>query len=251
MKHKEAQFKQKKHSVPLSVKGHHSKSPAPYARDSNHHAARYMSRPMPGGVIYTSMVKSRPHLLSFGVVSSDNVILAPKETGHLTCEVDGNPKPSVAWSINGIPIENSHDDPTRKVTDGIITLSDVQVGSSAVYQCNASNEYGYLLANAFVSVLAEPPRVLTPPNHVYSVITNSKALLDCFSFGSPLPKITWFKDSQRIQNGDSYHIHANGTLEIHVAQKLNSGKYTCMATNNLGIKENSVSLKVKGEEQLC
>ncbi|TRY93016.1 hypothetical protein DNTS_030084, partial [Danionella cerebrum] len=194
----------------------------------------------------TVVVRAAP----FWIQAPQNVILAPKETGHLTCEVDGNPKPSVAWSINGIPIENSHDDPTRKVTDGIITLSDVQVGSSAVYQCNASNEYGYLLANAFVSVLAEPPRVLTPPNHVYSVITNSKALLDCFSFGSPLPKITWFKDSQRIQNGDSYHIHANGTLEIHVAQKLNSGKYTCVATNNLGIKENSVSLKVKHDPEL-
>lgn len=42
-------------------------------------------------------------------------------------------------------------------------------------------------------------------------------------------------------------IHVNGTLEIHVAQPLNSGKYTCIATNNLGIKENHVFLEVKGQ----
>lgn len=37
-----------------------------------------------------------------------------------------------------------------------IVFRDTQIGSSAVYQCNASNEHGYLLANAFVSVLGEP-----------------------------------------------------------------------------------------------
>ncbi|XP_048011137.1 neuronal cell adhesion molecule a isoform X11 [Megalobrama amblycephala] len=181
----------------------------------------------------------------FWISAPQNLILAPKETGMLTCRVGGNPTPKVTWSVNGIPIENSHKDPSRKIEDGVIILSDVQTGSSAVYQCNASNEYGYLLANAFVSVLAEPPRVLTPPNHVYSVITNRRALLDCASFGSPLPKITWFKDSQSILDGDSYIIHKNGTLEISVAQSLNSGKYTCMASNNLGNKENHVYLEVK------
>lgn len=56
-----------------------------------------------------------------------------------------------------------------------------------------------------------------------------------------------FKDSQSILDGDSYIIHKNGTLEISVAQSLNSGKYTCMASNNLGNKENHVYLEVKGE----
>lgn len=56
-----------------------------------------------------------------------------------------------------------------------------------------------------------------------------------------------FKDSQSILDGDSYIIHKNGTLEISVAQSLNSGKYTCMASNNLGNKENHIYLEVKGE----
>uniref|UniRef100_A0A8C1YD30 Neuronal cell adhesion molecule a n=1 Tax=Cyprinus carpio TaxID=7962 RepID=A0A8C1YD30_CYPCA len=181
----------------------------------------------------------------FWISAPQNLILAPKESGMLTCRAEGNPKPTVTWSVNGIPIENSHKDPSRKIENGNIILSDVRTGSSSVYQCNASNEYGYLLANAFVSVLAEPPRVLTPPNHVYSVVTNSRALLDCASFGSPLPKITWFKNSQSIVDGDSYIIHKNNTLEINVARQLNSGKYTCIASNNLGNKENHVYLDVK------
>uniref|UniRef100_A0A8C2G025 Neuronal cell adhesion molecule a n=1 Tax=Cyprinus carpio TaxID=7962 RepID=A0A8C2G025_CYPCA len=191
--------------------------------------------------IITVVVRAAP----FWISAPQNLILAPKESGMLTCRAEGNPKPTVTLSVNGIPIENSHKDPSRKIENGNIILSDVRTGSSSVYQCNASNEYGYLLANAFVSVLAEPPRVLTPPNHVYSVVTNSRALLDCASFGSPLPKITWFKDSQSIVDGDSYIIHKNNTLEINVARQLNSGKYTCIASNNLGNKENHVYLDVK------
>ncbi|XP_067437685.1 neuronal cell adhesion molecule a isoform X2 [Thunnus thynnus] len=187
-------------------------------------------------------VKAAP----FWISAPRNLILAPNETGILTCRVSGEPKPKISWFVNGVPIENAPEDQSRKVDDDTVILSNVQPGSSAVYQCNASNEFGYLMANAFVSVLAEPPRVLTPPNRVYQVITNNPALLHCASFGSPIPTITWFKDSQTsIKNDDPYVIHENGTLEIHVAQPLNSGKYTCIATNNLGIKENHVFLEVK------
>lgn len=124
--------------------------------------------------------------------------------------------------------------------DDTIIFSKVQQDSSAVYQCNVSNAYGYLLSNAFVNVLcesvrpgctscqsdvvflpiicmdqfserlmkggcigvegnnngrrvsaAEPPRVLTPANRVYQFIKNHRAVMDCASFGSPIPIITW------------------------------------------------------------
>ncbi|XP_061922528.1 neuronal cell adhesion molecule a isoform X4 [Entelurus aequoreus] len=187
-------------------------------------------------------VKAAP----FWISAPRNLILAPNETGILTCRVSGDPKPEIRWFVNGILLENAPEDHTRKVDDDTVILSNVQSGSSAVYQCNASNEFGYLIANAFVNVLAEPPRVLTPPNQVYRVITNSPSLLDCATFGSPIPTITWFKDGKiSIKSGDPYVIHENGTLEINVAQSQNSGKYTCIATNNLGIKENHVFLEVK------
>ncbi|XP_061817407.1 neuronal cell adhesion molecule a isoform X2 [Nerophis lumbriciformis] len=187
-------------------------------------------------------VKAAP----FWISAPRNLILAPNETGILTCRVSGDPKPEIRWFVNGILLENAPEDHTRKVEDDTVILSNVQSGSSAVYQCNASNEFGYLIANAFVNVLAQPPRVLTPPNQVYQVITNSPALLDCATFGSPIPTITWFKDGKTsVKSGDPYVIHENGTLEINVAQSQNSGKYTCIATNNLGIKENHVFLEVK------
>uniref|UniRef100_A0A673L986 Neural cell adhesion molecule L1 n=1 Tax=Sinocyclocheilus rhinocerous TaxID=307959 RepID=A0A673L986_9TELE len=175
-----------------------------------------------------------------------NLVLAPKEMGIITCRAAGHPKPSIHWLMNGLPIENTPKDPSRSVEGDTLIFSEVQTGSSAVYQCNASNQYGYLLSNAFVSVLAEPPRVLTPPNIVYQVIMNKPMLLECVTFGSPVPTITWFKDSRSsMLEGNAYVFHENGTLEIDMSQPSNSGKYTCVARNNLGISENHVYLEVK------
>nr|XP_043891442.1 neuronal cell adhesion molecule-like isoform X24 [Solea senegalensis] len=188
-------------------------------------------------------VKAAPYWISG---PPRNLVLAPGENGVLTCRASGTPKPSVTWAMNGISIENSPKDLSRNVEDDTIIFTDIQTGSSAVYQCNVSNDHGYLLSNAFVNVLSEPPRVLTPSNKVYQVIKNHPALIDCAFFGSPIPKITWFKDSRSSTLvGDPYILHDNGTLEIHKAQARNAGKYTCVARNNLGIYENHVYLEVK------
>nr|XP_061812688.1 neuronal cell adhesion molecule-like isoform X8 [Nerophis lumbriciformis] len=188
-------------------------------------------------------VKAAPYWISG---APQNLVRAPGENGVLMCRASGTPKPSIQWAMNGVPIENAPKDPSRKVEDDTIIFTDVQTGSSAVYQCNISNQYGYLLANAFVNVLSEPPRVLTPANTVYQVIKNHRALLECTSFGSPIPKITWFKESRSGTLGAETHkAHENGTLEIYVAQEKNSGKYTCVARNSLGIYENHVHLEVK------
>uniref|UniRef100_A0A8C7ZNW1 Neural cell adhesion molecule L1 n=1 Tax=Oryzias sinensis TaxID=183150 RepID=A0A8C7ZNW1_9TELE len=188
-------------------------------------------------------VKAAPYWIS-GPPS--NLVLSPGENGMLTCRASGKPKPLIRWTKNVMPIETGLEDDTMKVEDDMIIFRDVKTSNSAVYQCNVSNEFGYLLANAFVNVLSEPPRVLTPVNKKYEVIRNHRAMLDCSFFGSPIPNITWFKDSRSSTlDGDSYGLHDNGTLEIRISRPRDSGKYTCVARNILGIFENHVFLEVK------
>ncbi|XP_033612754.1 neuronal cell adhesion molecule isoform X30 [Fukomys damarensis] len=187
-------------------------------------------------------VKAAP----YWIMAPRNLVLSPGEDGTLICRAYGNPKPRISWLTNGVPIEIAPDDPSRRIDGDTIIFSNVQERSSAVYQCNASNEYGYLLANAFVNVLAEPPRILTSENTLYQVIANRPAFLDCAFFGSPLPTIEWFKGAKgSALHEDIYVLHENGTLEIPVAQKDSTGTYTCVARNKLGIAKNEVHLEVK------
>ncbi|KAM6321388.1 neuronal cell adhesion molecule isoform 4-T4 [Aegotheles albertisi] len=187
-------------------------------------------------------VKAAP----YWITAPRNLVLSPGEHGTLICRANGNPKPSISWLANGVPIAIAPEDPSRRVDGDTIIFSHVQERSSSVYQCNASNEYGYLLSNAFVNVLAEPPRILTPANKLYQVIADSPALLNCAYFGSPKPEIEWFKGVKgSILRDSEYVFHDNGTLEIPVAQKDSTGTYTCVARNELGKTQNEVRLEVK------
>nr|XP_020858655.1 neurofascin isoform X10 [Phascolarctos cinereus] len=187
-------------------------------------------------------VKAAPYWLD----EPKNLILAPGEDGRLVCRANGNPKPTIQWLVNGDPLEVAPPNPSREVAGDTIIFRDTQIGSSAVYQCNASNDHGYLLANAFVSVLDVPPRMLSPRNQLIKVIHYNRTRLDCPFFGSPIPTLRWFKNGQGSNlDGGNYQVHENGSLEMAMARKEDQGIYTCVATNILGKAENQVRLEVK------
>ncbi|XP_053725354.1 neurofascin homolog (chicken) a isoform X12 [Synchiropus splendidus] len=187
-------------------------------------------------------VKAAPYWLD----KPTNLVLAPDENGRLVCRANGNPKPTIEWLINGQPIQNSLPNPSRHIMGDTILFRSVQMGSSAVYQCNASNQHGYLLANAFVSVLDLPPRMLAPKNQLIKVVQGNQTFLDCPFFGSPLPELRWFKNGQGSGlDGGQYRVYINGTLEIKRARAEDEGTYTCVASSILGKAENQVRLEVK------
>nr|KAF6291188.1 neurofascin [Myotis myotis] len=187
-------------------------------------------------------VKAAPYWLD----EPKNLILAPGEDGRLVCRANGNPKPTVQWMVNGEPLQSAPPNPNREVAGDTIIFRDTQISSRAVYQCNTSNEHGYLLANAFVSVLDVPPRMMSPRNQLIRVILYNRTRLDCPFFGSPIPTLRWFKNGQGSNlDGGNYHVYENGSLEIKMIRKEDQGIYTCVATNILGKAENQVRLEVK------
>uniref|UniRef100_A0A3B4A423 Ig-like domain-containing protein n=1 Tax=Periophthalmus magnuspinnatus TaxID=409849 RepID=A0A3B4A423_9GOBI len=190
----------------------------------------------------TVHVKAAPYWLD----KPTDLVLAPDENGRLVCRANGNPKPNIQWLVNGQPLDSSVPTQGRQLLGDTILFRSVLMGSSAVYQCNASNPHGYLLANAFVSVLDMPPRMLAPKNQLIKVIENNRTFLDCPFFGSPLPELRWFKNGQGSGlDGGHYRVHRNGTLEIKRARSEDEGTYTCVANSILGTAENQVRLEIK------
>ncbi|XP_040266847.1 neuronal cell adhesion molecule isoform X13 [Bufo bufo] len=191
--------------------------------------------------VITVIVKAAP----YWITKPENLVLSPGDDGTLICRAHGNPAPSITWLINGVAVELAPNDPSRVVDGDTVIFTKVHERASAVFQCNASNIYGYVLTNAFVNVLAERPRILSTKK-VYQVIADRPAMLHCKSFGSPVPIIEWFKGVQAsVLRGNDYFFHENGTLEVPVAQKDSSGTYTCVARNKLGTDQKIIKLEVK------
>uniref|UniRef100_A0A672JH06 Neuronal cell adhesion molecule n=1 Tax=Salarias fasciatus TaxID=181472 RepID=A0A672JH06_SALFA len=131
--------------------------------------------------------------------------------------------------------------PSRRVEDDTIIFTDIQSGSSAVYQCNISNVHGYLLSNAFVNVLCES--ITQFPFHSERRLQSAADAQD----GCLTLRVRFKGSRASTLDGDPYILHENGTLEVPNAQARDSGRYTCVARNTLGTYENHVSLEVKGE----
>ncbi|XP_078399861.1 neural cell adhesion molecule L1-like protein isoform X1 [Cetorhinus maximus] len=169
-----------------------------------------------------------------------------EENAELECEVGGQPQPRVQWKVNGKTLNETKPAINRKVSQGVITLSNLQLNDSVIYQCEASNEHGSILANAIVNVLNLAPMMLTPDDQKYIAVEGKIAHLHCKVFGSPSPTVFWLKeDMETALEGQNYFMHKNGTLEIKDVQREDGGFYTCWATNILGNGTTTSMLEVR------
>uniref|UniRef100_A0A3Q4H5F9 Neurofascin n=1 Tax=Neolamprologus brichardi TaxID=32507 RepID=A0A3Q4H5F9_NEOBR len=135
--------------------------------------------------------------------------------------------------------------PNRQVSGEALIFRSVTTENTAVYQCNASNQYGYLLANAFINVLHATPRILGARNEFIKVTEGSRTFLDCQYFGSPVPELRWSKYGQGNLEGNRFKTHSNGTLEIKHIKIEDQGTYVCVVSNIAGRDEDQVRVEVK------
>ncbi|KAM9785538.1 neural cell adhesion molecule L1.2 [Neosynchiropus ocellatus] len=160
-------------------------------------------------------------------------LYAPGETVRLDCQADGIPTPVISWTINGVPLSSTAEEPRRTLTSGgSLILKDVDYGDTAIFQCRASNRHGSIVTNANVHVIKLPPQILTDDAITYTFIKGSDALLECESFGSPKPKVTWESSSASSLLADArMNLLTTGGLEIWNVSHEDAGLYTCSLQN--------------------
>ncbi|ESO91797.1 hypothetical protein LOTGIDRAFT_121777 [Lottia gigantea] len=92
------------------------------------------------------------------------------------------------------------------------------------------------------------------PNYTFSlrprlIQAGSEFKLICCVKAHPVAKVTWYKDGRDISNNDYYNIeYSSGicSLEVIMARVEDTGKYTCIAVNNLGEEESTCHVDVEG-----
>ncbi|XP_063267403.1 neural cell adhesion molecule L1-like protein isoform X3 [Prinia subflava] len=167
----------------------------------------------------------------------------------LLCEAIGNPEPSIQWKLNGMPIDGRTF--RGRVSTREISLTNLQLQDSAVFQCEATNKHGTILASANVNVLNIAPLILTPDEENYATVVGYSAFLHCDIFASPAADVRWTKDdSIEPLSTFRYELNKNGTLEIRDTKKEDSGSYACWAANSVGKRAITANLDIRDATKL-
>lgn len=95
-----------------------------------------------------------------------------------------------------------------------------------------------------------PPKIFQPRSPI-NVLSGSWTELPCNVSGNPKPTVSWFLyDSPIDVNDPKYLILPSGNLRIFGVTPSDSGVYSCMASNPLGVARRPVELSVQGKNSL-
>uniref|UniRef100_A0A3P9BPK1 Follistatin-like 4 n=1 Tax=Maylandia zebra TaxID=106582 RepID=A0A3P9BPK1_9CICH len=164
----------------------------------------------------------------------------------LTCAIQGTLRPPVIWKRNGI-ILNFLDleDINDFGDDGSLYITKVTTIHMGNYSCHA---YGYEdLYQTHVLQVNVPPVILVYPE-TQAQEPGVSASLHCHADGIPNPKLLWLKNGMDLQPRSSKQLSliANGSeLFIGSVRYEDTGAYTCIAKNEVGVDEDISSLFVE------
>nr|XP_057941167.1 neural cell adhesion molecule L1-like protein isoform X4 [Doryrhamphus excisus] len=188
------------------------------------------------------IVEEPPQWLSAPPESHLNVIGSDV---HIKCSVSGNPQPDIVWRKNGHIFEDDLLN-NKRVLDDTLMLHNALPEDSGVYQCEASNRHGGVLANINVMVMNMAPLILTKEYQEYAVIRSENVSMYCRVFGSPPPTVSWAKNqTPETIEGERFRTLYNGALQISSTEKEDSGEYICVADNSEGKSSITAVLAVK------
>uniref|UniRef100_A0A3Q4GKQ7 Neural cell adhesion molecule L1-like protein-like n=1 Tax=Neolamprologus brichardi TaxID=32507 RepID=A0A3Q4GKQ7_NEOBR len=163
---------------------------------------------------------------------------------HIKCSVSGKPQPAITWRRNG-GMFRGDPDKRMQVFDDTVILFNAKAEDSGVYQCEASNRHGNILANVNIMIMNMAPLILTENNQEYAAVVGKEITMNCSVFSSPPSSISWTKDEKAIEGEGFLALESGQSLKIINAEKGDSGKYICFASNVEGSSAVTAVLDVK------
>uniref|UniRef100_A0A672ITY7 Neural cell adhesion molecule L1-like protein n=1 Tax=Salarias fasciatus TaxID=181472 RepID=A0A672ITY7_SALFA len=150
---------------------------------------------------------------------------------HIKCSVSGKPPPVITWRRNGEIMRG------ERVLEDTVVLHNVRPEDSSVYQCEASNVHGSLLANVNILVINMAPLILTRDYQEYAVVLGEDVHMNCSVFSSPPSSISCsycniLKHFSTILFILRYFVD-DDMLQILNVNLSDQGVYTCIARTSL------------------
>lgn len=207
------------------------------------------------------------------------------QTAELSCQVSGNPRPTITWFKQTQIIKPSMEFQIFYDDDNVTTLiiREVFVEDAGTYTVVAKNAAGFtscsadLIVEACLSeydtypssrlslsrqssltdILEGAPPVFAEKPKDKTVDEGKPVELVCKVTGIPEPKITWLRNQKPLQESDRVEVCTLtedlevtiGTVTIRKAKPEDAGTYEIIAENREGKSVTSLILNVTGKPQ--
>nr|XP_031528926.1 follistatin-related protein 4 isoform X2 [Vicugna pacos] len=164
----------------------------------------------------------------------------------LTCAIRGDLRPPIVWKRNGLALNFLDlEDINDFGEDDSLYITKVTTIHMGNYTCHASG-YEQLFQTHVLQVNVPPVIRVYPETQAQE--PGVAASLRCHAEGIPMPRITWLKNGMDVstQMSKQLSLLANGS-ELHIGSVRyeDTGAYTCIAKNEVGVDEDISSLFIE------
>ncbi|XP_041477646.1 fibroblast growth factor receptor-like isoform X2 [Lytechinus variegatus] len=202
----------------------------------------------------------------------------------IPCPVRADPRPYTRWLKNGTDIRSSSHDDHVIFTKTAILFKPLKLSDAGLYTCVASNSFGNPIHVNFTLIVVdthadsaydessvlesfssldydgpynETEEEMHFPRFTYPermeperpLPSHTKVRLECAARGTPTPNITWIKDGENNWKQNVIRptrVEEKGfLLIIRRAIITDSGKYTCVVSNQYGTIDHTYDVKIR------
>ncbi|XP_071947832.1 hemicentin-1-like [Antedon mediterranea] len=180
------------------------------------------------------------------------VLVAPMITGgldtiktvlgrrvRLPCDVSGTPKPLISWQKNYQILDESNEG-YRVLANGMLYIEKATIDDAGIYRCIATNQAGTTAKKIELQVQVAP--MISIPENFYTAVEDEAIILECSATGIPHPEIQWLHNG--IEINDRRVKRLSGSLQIPFVRAEDTGRYTCLARNDVSSVSGTIQLQV-------
>nr|XP_057938852.1 matrix-remodeling-associated protein 5-like [Doryrhamphus excisus] len=221
---------------------------ANFIPDSHSSRPQWSPSPLPASP-RVPVLRSRPKIADPHI----RTVSFPAEgIARLTCEAQGEPKPSITWTkvaTGAVMSVHSRSQRFEVLPNGSLVIRNVQLQDRGTYICSAYSFLGRDRLLTTLEVWTRPPRMQLPSYKESTIHQGGEVHLECRASGVPAPLLSWVLPDRSVltstaNSSNRISMDPNGTLHVSLISPSDRGIYRCVASNSAGAASASVRLHV-------